>query len=427
MPTVVAFLIRVVLVVAIFLAPLYSFSRSSEDLAQDLNRQLTEITNTINRHRAEITDLTKKNRNLQEEVSLLDKKIENTELQMKAGEILIQQFKVQAATLRADIELLQEEISGEKEKLSQSIMQMYQLDQRSLVEVVFSGSEFSEFFSQFHYLTKLQDRIKTGLASLSQAKENLDAKEEDLNQRLLNQERLLALQNLQKEEIENNKRRKAMIIEKNVLTTVTLSQKNSALEEVARQLRQRLYVLKGLTNSVELDDAYKKATNVAGKVGIDPAFLMAILKVESDLGNNVGGGHWAKDMHPRDQGAFLQITKKLGLDPDKTPVSSKPRYGWGGAMGPAQFLPAVWLSYEARIAQMTGHNPPNPWDLEDAFAAAAIKLSKDGANQKTPEGEWGAAMKYFAGGNWKNPAYAFYGDRVMAVKDLIAQSFPLIK
>ena len=41
------------------------------------------------------------------------------------------------------------------------------------------------------------------------------------------------------------------------------------------------------------------------------------------MGLNVGKGTYLKDMHTRDHAAFLAITKKLNLDPDKTPVSKK--------------------------------------------------------------------------------------------------------
>jgi len=101
------------------------------------------------------------------------------------------------------------------------------------------------------------------------------------------------------------------------------------------------------------------------------------------------------------------------------PVSTAPSYGWGGAMGPAQFLPRTWLENEAQIIKITGNNPPDPWTLEDAFAASAIKLSRDGARAQNWNAEWKAAMVYFAGSRWNNPAYSFYGDRVMDVKEII--------
>jgi membrane-bound lytic murein transglycosylase B len=83
----------------------------------------------------------------------------------------------------------------------------------------------------------------------------------------------------------------------------------------------------------------------------------------------------------------LDITRRLGLDPDKMPVSKKAWYGYGGAMGPAQFIPSTWILYEKRISTLTGNNPPNPWNPEDAFMAAAIYLKDSGANKQTVKAE----------------------------------------
>jgi len=132
-------------------------------------------------------------------------------------------------------------------------------------------------------------------------------------------------------------------------------------------------------------------------------------------------------MHPRDWDAFLEITKKLGLDPDTTPVSAKPSYGWGGAMGPAQFLPSTWREYESRVAEITGHNPPSPWNLDDALAAAGIKLAAAGANSQKYEDEWRAAMIYFAGSRWENPAYGFYGDGVLDLANFYQEQIRLLQ
>ena len=117
----------------------------------------------------------------------------------------------------------------------------------------------------------------------------------------------------------------------------------------------------------------------------------------------------------RDQEPFQTITSELGLPIDTTPVSCPmhnkdgSQLGWGGAMGPAQFIPSTWMGYRAKVTAVTG-KAANPWDIRDAFLAAAIKLKDGGAG--TQSGEWAAAMRYFSGGT--NPAYSFYGDNVVA-------------
>jgi len=111
---------------------------------------------------------------------------------------------------------------------------------------------------------------------------------------------------------------------------------------------------------------------------------LAILTQESDLGKNIGqcylkdpvtgdgvgkntGRKFERVMNPkRDVPVFLQITKELGLDPYKTPVSCPMSFGWGGAMGPAQFIPSTWILYKSKLSSILGKTP-NPWVLEIHF------------------------------------------------------------
>ena len=120
----------------------------------------------------------------------------------------------------------------------------------------------------------------------------------------------------------------------------------------------------------------------------------------------------------RDQEPFKAITAELGLNPDTTPVSCPmrakdgSRIGWGGAMGPAQFIPSTWQGYKGKVSAITG-KIADPWDIRDAFIASAVKLAADGAVSR--EGEWAAAMRYFSGST--NTKYRFYGDSVVARAD----------
>jgi membrane-bound lytic murein transglycosylase B len=96
-------------------------------------------------------------------------------------------------------------------------------------------------------------------------------------------------------------------------------------------------------------------------------------------------------------------------------------------MGPAQFIPSTWVLYEDRIAGLTGNNPPNPWNPEDAFMAAAILLADNGATDHSYAAERLAALRYLAGWtNAKKPAYAFYGDDVMDLAAKYQQQIDII-
>jgi hypothetical protein len=68
------------------------------------------------------------------------------------------------------------------------------------------------------------------------------------------------------------------------------------------------------------------------------------------------------------------------------------------------------MGYKDKVSEITG-KLANPWDIRDAFLAAAIKLKAGGAGSVS--GEWAAAMRYFSGST--NTRYRFYGDNVVAL------------
>ena len=120
----------------------------------------------------------------------------------------------------------------------------------------------------------------------------------------------------------------------------------------------------------------------------------------------------------RDVDPFMAIVNELGINPYGQVVSCPPSYGYGGAMGPAQFIPSTWDLYKKRIGKTSGQNPPNPWDPRTAFIASALLMMDNGADKGTFYSERLAALRYFAGWtNAKKPAYGFYGDGVMGLAE----------
>src|SRR6185369_13159413 len=102
---------------------------------------------------------------------------------------------------------------------------------------------------------------------------------------------------------------------------------------------------------------------------------------------------WPNLMKPsRDVGPFLDITGKLGFDPLKTVVSCPipSAGGYGGAMGPAQFIASTWQLFEDRLQSALGHYA-NPWLAQDAFMASSMYLGDLGAGGASYSSEIRAA------------------------------------
>jgi len=193
---------------------------------------------------------------------------------------------------------------------------------------------------------------------------------------------------------------------------------------VASRLSAEITALQSCGVNIDFGAALGAAKEVSQLTGVRAAFLLGVLKVESNMGNNVGGGTYKNDMNPVQWDRFKGICEQLGYDPNQRPVSRKPCYrdssgncsGWGGAMGPAQFMPSTWMGYRDQVAQVTGHNPADPWNLRDALTAMGLKLGKvSGVTDHDRGAEHKAASIYLAGGNWAS--FGWYGDRVLKFAD----------
>ena len=173
--------------------------------------------------------------------------------------------------------------------------------------------------------------------------------------------------------------------------------------------------------------------------GVRPALILAILMQESSLGVNVGACYLNSDlsgsgfsiktgdvkqrtMNPtRDVPIFTSLLNKLSRDINKTPVScwiaaySKGQpSGWGGAMGPSQFIPSTWVLFENRIKSATNSSLADPWNPAHAITATALYLSDLGAVSGNEVAERNAACKYYSGRSCSSSsAGAGYGNSVM--------------
>ncbi len=175
---------------------------------------------------------------------------------------------------------------------------------------------------------------------------------------------------------------------------------------------------------ITFGEALENAKYVEKITGTRPAFLMGIFQEELALEKadmcyltnlKTGEGVRAVDsekrlktMHPtRDLPLFINIMEELGKDPLNTLVTCPMSFGWGGAMGPADFIPSTWMLYKDKIENIT-NKPANPWDIKDAFLAGGLYLSDSGTKLKTEQGEWDAAMIYFSGS--ASSPHTFYAE-----------------
>ena len=394
--------------------PFISVAQNVAERRAELERELSSLEAQIEEQRRILETRQRESVSLERDIQILNAGIEKARLSIRARSISIERFSGEIADTERLIGNLSAKIDREKASLAQLIRRTEKADSFSIVEVMLGNKNLAAFLEDVDEYRVIKKALRDSFRFLEADKNEADEERVSLENTRAEEVELRQIQEFEKRKIEAQEAEKQRILKISRGIEAEYQKIIRVQERTAAQIRSELFTLRG-TAAIPFGKALEYATTAGKRTGVRPALILGIIAEESNLGENLGNGSWRVDMKaPRDTEPFLDITRRLGLDPDKMPVSKKPWYGYGGAMGPAQFIPSTWVLYEERIAKATGHNPPNPWDPYDAFFAAALLLSDNGAGGKSFTAERLAALRYLAGWtNAKKKAYAFYGDDVM--------------
>jgi len=385
----------------------------------ELEKELAELESEAEGLRGIISEKQQESASLERDIDILDAQIKKAQLEIRARDISIKNIVSSIGEKSEKIDGLLLKVEREKRSLAEILRRLDELDHTSLIETLLGGDELSEFFTELDSMESLQQAMHDSITLLKETKTVTENEIDDLEARKAEETQLRGLQVLEKRRVEEREAERKSLLKITKGKEAEYQKVLQAKQKDAATIRSQLFLLTG-SPDIPFERAVELANKAFQKTGVRPAFLLGVISEESNLGANVGTGNWRVDLaHARcakQREAFVQITSELGLNPDLMPVSKKAWYGYcGGAMGPAQFIPTTWQLYKNKVASLTGHNPPNPWDPEDAFMASALLLKDNGAAEGTYKAERKAALRYLAGSNWSKPAYAFYGDDVMAL------------
>lgn len=400
----------------------------SAERRTELEQQLISVEKQIADQQKILTERQNESVSFERDIAILNAKISQAKLSIKARSLSIEKLSDDITQKGKVINTLSDKLGRERESLSQILRKTEELDNYSLVESVLTNKSLSEFFADADSFQSVKKGLQVSLGVVTETRDLTKEQKATLEDKKAEQLELLHIQQLEKKKIEQQEKEKQNILK---ISRGIEKEYQKILKEkqlTAAQIKSELFQLQG-SSAIPFEQALKYAKEVEAKLGIRPAFLLGIIAEESNLGANVGTGSWRVDMHPtRDQPLFEQIVRELGFDPDKMPVSKKAWYGWGGAMGPAQFIPSTWVLYKDKIAAITGSNPPNPWHPRDAFFASGTLLKDNGATKGTRAAERLAALRYLAGWvNAQKSAYAFYGNEVMDLADKYQKQIDILE
>jgi len=368
----------------------------------------------------DLTKTSQQKNTLASQIAGLKNKISGLEAQINQSTVMVKDLNLQIADTEDSIDKTSSDITDSENQVKNILRAVYQEDQKPSFMILLEG-DLSDFFSNIAYLEGLNSKVSGLLQSTKDLKTYLENQQVKMTGNVDQLQKTIAWQTLQKKENEQAKKEQDTYLK----LTETQYQKQladkQAVEQKSAKIKAMLFQVVGVSKAPTFGEAIEVAKVAANMVGIRPAFLLAVISQESALGRNVGqcylvdpvtgagkkistGASVIHIMKPsRDVPPFIAITTALGKNPYTTPVScwipsyvkGQP-YGWGGAMGPAQFIASTWNIYAGRLQNLLGRTA-DPWVFSDAVTASGLYLSELGAKGQTTATESSAASRYYGG------------------------------
>jgi len=425
--------------------PTIVFAETEAERRVRLEAQLDKVEEQIIAQQALVAGKQQERQTLERDLELIDSEIRQAELGIEARSVAISQLTEQIGDKEAVVEILNERLDRQRSSLSKLLRETHSSDDFSMAEIMLGNRNFSEFFTDADRFMAIKESLNESLTALEQIKVDTEDQKLSLLEKQEAEAEMKLVQEIEKDTIEEQEARKAAILSETRGEEAVYQELLEAQQKTAAQLRAQLFALLGGGGPIPFPEAVQLAESARSLTGVPAALILAILEQESAYGSNIGGctmgdmSAGREIMHPtRDMPVFLAIGQALGFDPATQQVSCPlrradgTRIGWGGAMGPSQFIPSTWAIFGGFVQSGSTHTyvasqdqirallgkttPSSPFNNQDAFVATALLLRDNGANGSY-YADRTAALRYYAGwGGANNPENAFYGDGVMKRK-----------
>lgn len=405
-------------------------NKTRAQLEQELeacNKEIAQWQQTLNNTKTQSASY-------QRDVAALTAKINAAQANIKGKNNAIALITRDIATKQSQINVLDNRIVQGKKAIADILRKTNDINSYSLVEAMLSDKNLSEFFVDLDTYASTEKALQNLFAELRTTKALTEAEKAALaKKREAEAAAKAAIENAKKEvEIANNEKKSLLADSQN--KEKTYAQVLADRQAKAAKIRAILFPLVD-AGAIPFGTALAYAEQASAKTGVRAALILGILQQESNLGANVGrcvitdlstgqtknvtsGYVWANGIHPtRDLPLLQSILKNLGRDPLSTrvscPIAGVP--GYGGAMGPTQFIPSTWNMVAGKAASYLEKTAADPWNPADAIMASAILLQSNGASAGTYEAERNAACKYYSGRVCSAAKHiATYGNQVMS-------------
>lgn len=428
----------------VLVLPFFSFAATTVEERAALQAQLDQIERDIANNKGTLSELQKQRTTLERDIAILDNKIKIAQKQIKQTDLTLKQLQGDITGKQAAIREVDAKVARSQDSLAQILRRTREVDDLSIATLALSSGSISDVFRQIDNFEAIQQALDASFDEMALYRTELADRKRSLEEKEDEAQKVRTAQVVAKQAIQEDEKAKQNILSATKGQEKTYQQIIADKQKQASAIRAALFGLRD-TGAIPFGTAYDYAKDASQGTGVPAALILAILTQETNLGENQGscyvrdlitgsgvGKNTGRAINkvmaaPRDTGPFQTITDALGRDWSNTPVSCPQSVGYGGAMGPSQFIPSTWMLYKTRLSNLTGESFPDPWNPRTAIFATALLMKDNGADGGTRESWRRAALRYFAGGNWAKPANAPYGDRVLSHMDKIQSEINILE
>jgi membrane-bound lytic murein transglycosylase B len=423
-------------------------SACTDSIAGKTQAQLQADLDACNKEIAEWTDVLnntkKQSASYQRDVAALTAKINAAQANIKSKNIAISNLSKNIAEKQATIVVLDSKLERGRQSLAELLRKTHALDSYTLAEAMLSDKALSDFFIDANTYAATEKSLQDVFDELKGTKSATEEAKAELNKQKQAEEAAKAEIDAKKKQVESDQRQKQQLLADSKSKEKSYAQTLAERQAKAAQIRSALFGLRD-SAAIPFGTALQYAQAASAKTGVRPALILGILQQESNLGQNVGscvitnltsgetknvnsGKIYAKGIHPtRDLPLLQDLLPAIGRDPLTTKVSCPLSIGYGGAMGPAQFIPSTWNIMRSKVASATGKANPDPWNPADAIMAMALFLKDLGASSGTYTAERTAACRYYGGGSSCTTTTSAYGNQVMSKATAIQANIDILQ
>lgn len=354
---------------------------------------------------------------IERDINVLSGQISKSQASIKQSDAKIAQLKREIAARGKTIQQLTQQQQRVEDTLAAALRRVDALEATTTLEVLLAHESLSNFFERVDSLTEVNRNLNELIAQLGETKTKNAQEQELFASEQNNEQGLKLVKEQEKQKIQAYKQEKDTLKSLSKAKEEEYRKNIAEKEKVRNQIRARIFkTVSG--EAISFGDALDLVRPYEKLTGTPSALLLSVLFQESGVNDQIGGNlgrctynqSWNNKsgtvMADSQKDAFLSIMTEIGANANTTPVSCPiPQDGaYGGAMGPAQFMPNTWMGYKNGVQRVLGVSPASPFRNQDAFIASALYLSEairrcEGAFSTQYDIWRCAGAKYYAGLN----------------------------